>query len=244
MNDPFIKSFLSANFKINPQRRYSDPALRVTVMKYTRHVQDRADKNPGWLTPKTLHKLDSAVRRAETALSRASFPKVIAKRRRQLFYTVAHRDAFRIVLGVTDPKQLDDYLPDRVYRDPAVAKRLATWRYERRWRSKRLEQLLVTYQQQRLARGKAQLAYEQARASVALAQREIDMERAGRRMLNPNARAERGSKARLDGLKAVARTARRQWLDAEHVWRVTREQVRRLRERVAVLEARIAENEK
>lgn len=238
INDPFIKSYLSAILVVNQNRRYSTSALLPTTLKLVREYEARAQRNPGWLVPATLTKLERGVLLAQRKL--ANRPNE-GTRYRELFYATARRDAFRLVLGGTDARQAEPLIrpltrPERV--------KLACWRHERKWRMAALDQLLITYEEARLKAAATLDSYERISAQVRLTQEEAEEELAGRRRTKLNARTPRDFTAKLAELSEQRRVARRAEREARAAASVLRHKVARLRERIEVLRLRITGMEK
>lgn len=238
IHDPFIAAFLKASLAPVAPRRYSSDALLPTTLKLVREYETRAARNPAWLVPATLSRLEKGVLMAQRRL--ANRPRETT-RYREVFYATARRDAFRIVLGDTDPRQV------KPAHRPATREermRLARYKHERKWRMAALEQLLITYEDARLRAASALDSYERISAQVRLTQEEAEEELAGRRRIKLNARTPRTYVAKLKELSAQRRVARRAEREARAAASVLRHKVARLRERIEVLRLRITGMEK
>jgi len=238
IDDPFIKSFLSASLVVNQNRRYAANALLPTTLKLLREYETRAARNPAWLVPDTLSRLEKGVLLAQRRL--ANRPQE-GTRYRKLFYATARRDAFRLVLGGTDSRQAE---PAHRPLTRAERVKLANWRHERKWRMAALDQLLITYEDARLKAAAALDSYERISAQVRLTQEEAEEELAGRRRTKLNARTPRELVAKLKELSEQRRVARRAEREARTAASVLRHKVARLRERIEMLGVRITDVEK
>jgi len=248
MNDSSQKSALTPDSNINQSRRYSDPALLLVTAQYTNTVYARAARNPAYLSAKTMASLNRAVKAANTRVTNAVTKIGIRRARARLFYATAMRDAFTIVLRQTQPsasalRMPNPTNPSRKYAAPDTAGKLAAWRHEIRWRTRKVNSLNDTYQELREQYERRRQTYEQARARLAILVDDQEAELALRRQANPNARTPRALATHLTGMKDIVRIARRELREIEGSYQAVRRKVQQGKERIELLRARIEQYE-
>lgn len=242
MDDPYMKSYLTAVLSLNPSRRYSPAAITPVATRLARQYEERARTSPGWLTTQTLAEYELAVRKAARALASRCSLDARKERRRALFYATARCEAFRMVLNDVEPGATT---LKRLPLPAGMARKLAEWRYEHKWRSRRLESLEVTYEELRVTLGEAKLSYDRISAELSLAQDEKEFDLAGRRQARGlGARSTRATAHRLHMLKDRRDHAKDALRRAQARFTSVRNKRARCRARIELLEQRIADNEK
>lgn len=238
MHDYYMEGYLTALLSHKTGIRYSPASLIPTTLRIAKTYEARALRNPKWLSADTLATLERAVSMASAALATRKTAADIKLRRRNLFYAMARRDAFRMVLGYTDPTELAIAMAPNAKRNP----RVPAWRYELKWRTARRDALIHQYQQLHGDHERARLAYDRARAALSLTQSEKEFDLAGKRKAHGlNVRSSRETAQRVRDMRDAVRVARKNMREAEVNYRAIRDRKRKLDARIALLEQRIVE---
>jgi hypothetical protein len=236
MHDYYVEGYLTALLAQKTGVRYSPASLAPTALKLAKQYEARALRNPSWLSADTLATLERAATMAGAALATRKTTADIKLRRRALFYAMARRDAFRMVLGYTDPAELALAMGPRVKANP----RVPTWRYEHKWRSAKRESLMRAYHELKAEHDAARLELDRARAALSLTLSEKEFDLAGKRKARGlSVRSSRETAQRVRDMRAGVRAARARVRAVQADWRKVRDRKRKLDARIALLEQRI-----
>lgn len=238
IHDYYIEGYLTALLPHKPGTRYAPASLVPTAIKLAKQFEARARRNPAWLSADTLNTLERAATMAGAALATRKTTADIKLRRRALFYALARRDAFRMVLGYTDPVALALAMAPKTKANP----RVPSWRYEHKWRSAKRDSLMRAYHELKTEHDAARLAFDRARAALSLTIEEKEFDLAGKRKARGlSVRSSRETAQRVRDMRADVRAARARVRTVQADWRKVRDRKRKLDARIALLEQRIAE---
>jgi len=205
MRDEFMHSYLTAcGFKPH----FVPHAVMPETIVQFRKLRAYLDRNPSKFTVKLLSDADRVMNRLARAI--ANFnpkgdPSVKRRYVHRLRHATAYRNAVWLVLEDTEPGVVT--AKRRVRRPLGVSGRRSARLYQLR-NAKRYEPMLVLeYERVREIAEQAETDWMVVRHTYESISDDIEIERARRRAKDPNARAPRGSAAKLEAAKVEVKRA-------------------------------------
>jgi len=210
-----------------------------TTLSALKRITRIEARTPGYICQSLYATAESRVRK----LLRQAADKPTPNHKRALHHAVTYRDAIKLALDDIEPNTLH-VVPRRTTRAVGDSSRLATARIRYKYATRREQLLIVKYEDAKDNRDAAFALYERIRAEYTLATIDAEESLAERRMLNPDARNQRGVRPHIHNLYTQAVKARKVALKAQAQATTARSRLTRCRKSRDRYAEQIAEIEK
>jgi hypothetical protein len=181
-----------------------------TTLSALKRIMKVEARSPGYICQSLFATAENRVRR----ILRQAVDTPTPNHKRALHHAVTYRDAIKLALDDIEPNTLH-VVPRRTTRAPGESSKLATARIRHKYATRREQSLIVAYEDAKDARDAAFALYERIRAEYTLATIDAEESLAERRLVNPDARNQRGVRPHIHNLYIQAVKARRVAIKAQ-----------------------------